>query len=365
MSARPSTYRVDLEKLLYPISVERPAGESLRYEGTYDRIREARREDERELSQGIYKTEPKRAEWSQVEALCLEALETRSKDLQLAVWLLEAWMHLEGFSGILNGYNLLIGLCESFWDDLYPQLDGDNTEFRIAPLEWVNEKLTVKLKRVAITSPTTGDSKSYSWADWEAACHLENLGSKEPKALQAAEAKGSVTTAKFQTSVMLTQKQFYVSLYQDLASVGEAITNLESLLEKRCGPKAPSLYQFKDVLRSIAHLTVEVLKAREDENGNGYSHDPDMQFEPVEEEGESETIWSSGPIRSRAEAYRRLSEVAEYLLRTEPHSPTPYLIKRAVSWGSMSLFEIYKQVIRNDSEMQELNRLLRLNEKDS
>ena len=167
--------------------------------------------------------------------------------------------------------------------------------------------------------------------------------------------------------MMLTPKQFYVSLYNDMGGISEAISNLEVLLEKRCGPKAPSLYQFKDALRSVTHLTVEVLKAREDENGNGngYNGESEAAFETYEEESETDTMWSSGPIRSRAEAYRRLSEVAEYLLRTEPHSPTPYLIKRAVSWGSMSLFEIFSQVIRNDTELQEINRLLRMVEKDT
>ena len=63
-------------------------------------------------------------------------------------------------------------------------------------------------------------------------------------------------------------------------------------------------------------------------------------------------------------AYRRLDnfvvvqgsiyEAAEYLLRTEPHSPTPYLVKRAVEWGSMSLFEVFQQIIRNEGEMQEI-----------
>ncbi|HZS44226.1 MAG TPA: type VI secretion system protein TssA [Blastocatellia bacterium] len=364
MSAKPSPYRVDLEKLLYPISVDKPAGESLRYEGTYDRVREARRQDEAELSQGIYKTELKKADWTQVEALCLDALETRSKDLQLATWLLEAWLHLYGFTGILDGFNLMTGLCESFWDDLYPSLDGDNVEYRIAPLEWINDKLTVQIKQIPITSPATGDVKSYTWADWEAACHLEHISKKEPKALQAAEAKGSTTTTKFQSSVMLSPKKYFVSLNENLADLDEAIANLESLLEKRCGPKAPSLYQFKDALRSISHMTLEVLKAREDENGNGYNGDPEAQFDFVDEEPEQEAMWSSGPIRSRAEAYRRLAEVAEYLLRTEPHSPTPYLIKRAVTWGSMSLFEIFSQVIRNDGELQELNRLLRMVDKE-
>ena len=240
-----------------------------------------------------------------VETLCMEALETRSKDLQLATWLLEAWLHLEGFTGMLDGINLLTGLCESFWDDLYPSLDGDNTEYRIAPFEWINEKLTLNLKQIPITAPTTGDGKLYSWIDWESACHLENVGRKDVKALQAAEVKGSPTTTKFQSSVMLTPKQFYRTLYEKLTSIADAITALEVLLEQRCGPKALSLFQLKDTLRSIAHLTVEVLKAREDENGNGngYAAESEAPLEYAEEETESETMWTSGPIRSRAEGY--------------------------------------------------------------
>ena len=34
-----TTFTIDLEQLLAPISVEHPAGASLRYDGTYDRIR--------------------------------------------------------------------------------------------------------------------------------------------------------------------------------------------------------------------------------------------------------------------------------------------------------------------------------------
>ena len=75
-------------------------------------------------------------------------------------------------------------------------------------------------------------------------------------------------------------------------------------------------------------------------------------------------IWGAQPIRSRAEAYWRLSEAAAYLLRTEPHSPTPYLVQRAVEWGSMNLFDLFQQIIRNEGEMQEINRLLRLTNKE-
>jgi predicted component of type VI protein secretion system len=54
---------------------------------------------------------------------------------------------------------------------------------------------------------------------------------------------------------------------------------------------------------------------------------------------------TSGSIKGRAEAYRQLSEIADYLTKIEPHSPTPYLIRRAVAWGEMSLEELLKELV--------------------
>lgn len=355
MTSQSVAKKTDLEQLLNPISVEHPSGESLRYDGTYDLVRAARREDDAELSQGIYVTDVKRADWPLVERLCLEALETRSKDLQLAAWLLESWLCLYGFGGVTEGFRLLSVLCESFWDTLHPQIESDNLEYRTAPLDWINEKLAIKLKRVALTAPQSGEAAVYSWADWESACQLENVTRRDPKAMQLAEAKGKVSTTKFQSAVMLTPKSFYIGLDYELTQTTEAIAALEALLDERCGKQAPSLYQFKDTLGSIHQLVFDVLRAREHENGS----EPEAHFNGHEEIEDAEQFFSSGPIRSRSEAYRRLSEAADYLERTEPHSPTPYLVKRAITWGSMSLYEVLNQVIRNDNELQELNRLFR------
>ncbi|MCB1033146.1 MAG: type VI secretion system protein TssA, partial [Acidobacteria bacterium] len=68
--------------------------------------------------------------------------------------------------------------------------------------------------------------------------------------------------------------------------------------------------------------------------------------------------WSGGAIRSRAEAYRRLSEAADYLARTEPHSPTPYLVRRAVSWGSMTVTELLKELLADKSDLTTVFKLL-------
>ncbi|MDT7687897.1 MAG: type secretion system protein ImpA [Acidobacteriota bacterium] len=359
MSTAP-TYAFDLESLLTPIAGERRAGESLRYDGTYDRIRQARREDDSRLNQGIYQVELKRADWAEVEAICLEALATRSKDLQIAAWLLEAWLHRYGFAGAREGLRLLAALCESFWEDLYPSLEeGGELGGRVAPFEWVNEKLSVQLKHVPVTAPQGADAAAYSYADWESACDLDTLSHKDQKAAQAAEARGRVSISKFSSSLMLTDARFFAALNEVLGGAIETCAALESLLDEKCGREAPSLHGFREALLAVRRLAADVLRSRPEAIEYPAAEEEALQYED-EPEDEGGRLWPSAPIRSRAEAYRRLAEAADYLLRTEPHSPTPYLVLRAVEWGGMSLQEVLQQIVRNDGEMQEINRLLRL-----
>ena len=54
-----TSLHLDLETLLAPIPGDNPAGEFLRYEGTYDRIQEAR-EEEANLPQGVWERELKK-----------------------------------------------------------------------------------------------------------------------------------------------------------------------------------------------------------------------------------------------------------------------------------------------------------------
>ena len=69
-----------------------------------------------------------------------------------------------------------------------------------------------------------------------------------------------------------------------------------------------------------------------------------------------------GVVRSRDEAYRLLAIAAEYLLRTEPHSPTPYLVQRAVSWGNMPLSELLVEYTQDGNDLRMLRVLLGLGE---
>lgn len=347
--------KIDIRGLVEPIPGINPAGESLRYQGTYDRIAEARREDDPTLSQGIYKATLKRADWATVEAICVEALSTRTKDLQIAAWLLEAWLHRYGFAGVGNGLRLMAALCEEFWDDVYPTLERGDLDGRLAPFEWLEQKVSLKLKQIPLTAPNETGGESYSYVDWESACHFENLAMKDPRALQEALAKINPSVATFRAAMWETDRAFYLDLLADVEETIDARVLVQQVLEQKCGKEAPGLAQFKHALDAVRQLISQDLHARDAEPET----DEELLTTAPDDETEVE-LWSSGPIRSRAEAYRRLSEVADYLLRTEPHSPTPYLVKRAVEWGNMSLPELLQQIVRNEGELDEIDRLLRL-----
>ncbi|MBX3474520.1 MAG: type VI secretion system ImpA family N-terminal domain-containing protein [Planctomycetes bacterium] len=55
-----------------------------------------------------------------------------------------------------------------------------------------------------------------------------------------------------------------------------------------------------------------------------------------------------GPISNRKQAFERLKEVAEFLRRTEPHSPVSYLVQRAVKWGDMRLEDVLTELVKDD-----------------
>src|ERR1700722_14733625 len=107
--------------LLNPISEDKPSGENLRYAPIYEKIKEARREDD-DAPQGLWQRERKVADWVLTVKLISETLATKTKDLQLVVWLAEAMLKREGVAGLRETVDLAKGMLETFWDTLHPEL---------------------------------------------------------------------------------------------------------------------------------------------------------------------------------------------------------------------------------------------------
>jgi type VI secretion system protein ImpA len=61
--------------------------------------------------------------------------------------------------------------------------------------------------------------------------------------------------------------------------------------------------------------------------------------------------------RNREQAFKTLSELSEFFLRNEPHSPMSYALKQVVRWGHMSLPDLLEELIADDGARQNLFRL--------
>src|SRR5580704_2481941 len=110
------------DERLGPILGDNPGGSDLRYDPVFDKIKEARREDD-DAPQGDWQTTRKTADWTLVIKLTKDALSKKSKDLQVAAWLTEALLRREGFAGLRGGLDLMTGLLDQYWDTLYPEID--------------------------------------------------------------------------------------------------------------------------------------------------------------------------------------------------------------------------------------------------
>lgn len=352
---------MDLETLLAPIAGENPCGSSLRYEGTYDRIRDARREDDPSLPMGDWETKLKVADWSLVDKLCQDALRQKSKDLQIAAWLGEAWFRRHRLKGVTNGLLLIAAMVERYWEGLYPSLDEGDPAARVALCEWVEEVYTDRVRRMSLG--TGGEGTQFSLLDWESGGHPT-----KSKAREEYDGNGEpvrVTRESLLAKLSLESGMRWTDLAVDARAAILAAESVERALAAVVD-KPPTLRRLRDVLMALESL------ARDGARMNGEL--PAAQEVAKMADGQEELVAPNAPavvtgartgaITSRADAYYRLAEAAEYLIRTEPHSPVPYLVKRAVQWGNMSLAELLYEFVGNPDDLVAIQRLLGMRGKE-
>ncbi|MET0264366.1 MAG: type VI secretion system protein TssA [Duganella sp.] len=139
-----------IAQLLLPVSAEQVCGEDLSFSSEVDEIARARTFDDPTLEQGAWVADIKEADWHFVCRRCAELIATRSKDVRLAVWLAEAQAKTAGLRGLGDGYAVLAGLCEHYWQGLYPQADeGGDDEQRIGNLFWLLNRTPSLVREMA------------------------------------------------------------------------------------------------------------------------------------------------------------------------------------------------------------------------
>ncbi|SEN28239.1 type VI secretion system protein ImpA [Duganella sp. CF517] len=139
-----------IAQLLLPISADRICGEDLSFSSEVDAIAHARTYDDPTLDQGEWVAVLKEADWQFVGSRCAAMIETKTKDLRLAVWLAEAHAKTRGLRGLGDGYAVLSGLCEHYWEGLHPLADDGDYDQRIGNLYWLLTRTLVLVREMPL-----------------------------------------------------------------------------------------------------------------------------------------------------------------------------------------------------------------------
>lgn len=359
---------IDIEVLLQPISDVEPSGSDIRSSPQYLQIIDAMREDDPFIQREAWE-EVRVADWAKVQQLCEQLLETKSKDLQLAVWLCEALLRNHGIAGFVDGLLLLVELCRVYWDTLYPTLDDPNVLYRRTNvLTKFFGKLDLHLRHIVVTAPQDAELHVYRWGDYLDASHIDRLDELDKhRAIE----QGRATTDMFTASLRDTADEFYMQLGEQVILTVSLVDELESLIQQQCEQLRPLLDEQSDAdfslglaKESLALLQQFVRRIYHDRGIGAEQADTTVE-KMADEQRPKELLSMTGPFKGREEAYRALEQIADYLSRIEPHSPVPYLLWRAVKWGKLSAQEILEELYQNAPDLEQLYRLLGLQPPDT
>ncbi len=357
-----------VQQLLQPLAGDAPGGRWMRYEREFMEIPKLREEDDPNLPMGEWERPIVKADWRKVAEACVQLLQSHTKDFQVAGWLCDAWIRTARMDGLCAGLVLVSGLAERYWNDGWPTIEDGDADRRVAPFVWMNTNLplTVRLNMVLLpTAPHRADAVTL--LDWERAPTADDARSGAGQPRSRREIRDSVKPADGDSLRGLSQR----------ASEGLAtLQALSDCLDDKLGQESPSLSKLATTLEALRmaadsllqELPVPVAEVAEvaelvqpaDDNAAGAGADGVMADDATGADRDqhaaialaasrAHATGTPAPAamagwRNREQAYEALGAIASYLQSVEPHSPTPYLIRRAVQLGQMGLPQMVKEV---------------------
>lgn len=369
---------IDISELLKPIPGNDPGGVSLLYEGTHEKLMEARREEDPKQSMGVWDRPLKEASWPEVIELSKDVLSSKSKDLRTAVILVEALLVNNNFNGLKSGLEFLSKFIDKYWDELHPRIDSDDDmESRMLIFEWFSEKISISTNFQHITYPVI-NSDAYKFFEW---LEIERLY-KAPKKRQSKREREQLaiqnytkpSIANYEDSVTNTPTAWFQENHAVVASCIDLLSSLNHQLSNKMGDFTPSFRQLQKSLNNFLDKAKMLCDQRDLEEikleantSNTDSADMESGIEQLEVETQrgpdnnvktqqsSPKSFSTTKPSSREEAYTALANITDFLMEHEPHSPTPYLLRRAASFKDMTLADMITTFV--DDEWQRTNLL--------
>jgi type VI secretion system protein ImpA len=344
-----------LAGLAAPLPGDTPAGADLRQDfspqSLYYRLRDARaeaREIERRTDNDPAADAGLPPQWRTVRDLAVKALQEQTKDLEIAAWLTEALVRLDGLPGLAAGSSLIADLARDLWDHgLYPRPDEDGIETQVAPITGLNGQgndgtLMQPLRKTVLFPGPDGAPVTY----WQY-CQSEDLETITDAARRKQRlAANVIPLADMATAARQAGGARWIAVRANLKSALSGWLRMAEILEEKAGSDAPPTSRVRDLLSAVLKLA------------NTYAP---PEPEAADEAPPGAEAASGGPGAAvavsaaaaarpvtREDMLRELEKIADFFRRTEPHSPLAYTLEEAVRRGRLTWPELLSEVVPDE-----------------
>ena len=332
---------IDIDALLAPISEDNPSGENLEYAEVAELERLATAKPGKDNPETGKPGDPEEPDWRKVRESAT-ALFSQTKDLRGAVILTRALLALHGLAGLGEGVQLVYQLNLRFWETVYPRLDPDEGD---DPVERLNvlanlddpEGVIRALRGTRIVESREVGNYTLRDLDMMAGRIAPPEGSTAPTRglMEAAWQTGDAAAnaaRRAGVDAALAACNDLIKLFRDKTNDAPSVDALRQALKR-----------IKDFYDAAAGENEDV--AESDETG-------DAGAGQVAAAGGGAK--AGGALASRADAVRLLQQVALFVRKTEPSSPAPMFIDRAVKMLQADFATIVRELMPDSRERVEM-----------
>jgi type VI secretion system protein ImpA len=266
-----------------------------------------------------------------------ESLWGKTRDLRVAAYFTLAAFCNNGLEGLKAGLDLIAYLTDNLWDEFYPRLDPDDDN---DPTERVNILNMLSPKSGAINDPIEfishfrkvrlADPLPYTLRDLLISeGMLEASGEEQDPSLMQAQLRAAPAES--------------VKKQADLAqAIADELSRIAESFNAKAGDSAAVSFdslnaELKHLIRFYANLQPAEAEAPEAEAA--------PQVQPgAATAAPAAAVSASGRIVSRADALKLIQKCSDYFRKTEPSSPLPYLLDRALRMADMNFVDILAEI---------------------
>ena len=309
--------------------------------------------------------------WSELETMLLDILQTNSRDLECLVWLAMAQLFSDQpYIRLARVLNLLEQVVQTFWPDVQPLLPDE--KIRSSDEQGVaRERAELQSRPLKLLFGESEDSCQIAVP----LRMLPLIGDIDYVRYQRDEAELRNQLQELRSDILGSEDEI-VKRINSMQDVLDALDALDKTLQScfaELNMAAPGSRFFREQLEAnlnaMQNLTNGIIEPWPLDARKTVESEQEISEAATLTVGLSDSDAESGVNNSRTgnslapgfernQAFHQLRSLADFFQKTEPQSPVSYLLEKAIRWGYTPLPELMQELLHgNEALLERINDL--------